>query len=162
MTAIIALISSGSLKTYLELAAAAMLLAVVAWYPHHEREVGKQQLLAQQAAVNAATAVHNQEVEDRAKVLADQSVSQFKATLAAPPAADAPHVRMCQPAANAKLVQNDASAGPVDHAAVPGTAMVEGRDIGPPTDQKFQQLDSQVKALQGYISACQQAGICKQ
>lgn len=150
-------------KAVVEVVAALALAAVVAWFPRHEREIGRQQQVAVQAQLAAAQVVKNQEVQDRAKELTDQAVAQYKATLAAGPSSSAPHVRVCVPAASSAVVPAAAGAGPVDHGTAAGPAVVAqpGADIGPATDKRFADEDAQIEALQSYVRACQDAGICR-
>jgi hypothetical protein len=166
----LALLKLVPLKDWIYLGAILVLLTAFGWYTLHERQIGARNIeAADQRVVNAAL-IHNQEVETRAKTLTDAAVAQYKATLAAPPADDAPHL-LCDTTPDRGPVPQDASARGRDHgsAAVPvsrapdhESSVEHAIDLGPALDKLHQDADAQVTALQTYIRACQAAGICAQ
>ena len=145
------------------------------WYTGHERAVEHAKDLQKDAALAYAQVAHNEEVEARAKQLTDAAASTYRTELAAPPAADAPHVwvRECAaPAANS--VPADAGSRRHTAAAPDGPAAVasgpsddavvfadSGRDIGAAVDKMFADDDAEITALQAYVKACVAAGICE-
>lgn len=152
------------LKLWMYAALLAGVMCTFTWYTYHERGIQHTKDLAADAALANAQIVNNQKVEALAQVKANTAIDAYKAALAAAPAPDAPHVRLCPRAAAASPVPanggpgpvadekaNDASAGPSDN----------GTDIGPPLDKLHEDGDAWVIALQAYVQACVDAGICK-
>ncbi len=154
------------LRIWLSIAAVAVIGAALVGLVLHERHVGADKVTAADARVAAAQTIHNIEVETRAKVLADQAVAKLKTSLAAPPAADAPHL-VCRTAPSARAMRADGVARPAADAAafVPAEMASVGEpdpiDFGPEIDKLFSDADATVTALQSYIQACIDQGFCK-
>ena len=165
MAAILLLLKRVPLKDWLYGGAIIALLLAFGWYTAHERGIGADQVKAADARASAAQIIHNREVEDRAKKIADAAVAQYIATLTRPPAADAPHVLVCKRPVATGTVPADAGHSADSHGAadvpVSGSSDPQPVDIGPPIDKKFEDADALVKALQSYVQACVDAKICK-
>lgn len=170
LTIVLTALKAIPVKDWLYGSAIAALLGGGAYLIHHERTIGAQRVQAADQKAAQAQEVHNAEIESRAKALVSGSALAYKAALSSPPASDAPTVLVCsQPATASDTVPGNASSRPLRHGepAVPepmapvGEQTVEHAvDIGPETDQRFHTADAQVTALQAYIRACQEAGIC--
>lgn len=134
-------------------------------FVHHERNVGATKVITADAAAVAKQAAHNTEIETHAQQTVTQISETYAKAVAAPPAADAPHLWVRQPSSSCPAGANASPAraadgGPVVSAAVP-SAGEDAIDFGPPLDKSFQDADAQVTGLQDYIKACQTAGLCK-
>jgi hypothetical protein len=163
----LALLKLIPLKDWVYCGLIAALLAGFTWYTFHERAVGQAHIKAADRRVQQAALIHNQEVETRAKTLTDAAVAAYKATVAAPAAADAPHLLCVAPGPD--HVPAHAGDRPRAHAAVDvsdtrpadhESSVEHAVDIGPVLDKLHEDADAEVKALQAYVSACQAAGIC--
>ena len=154
------------LKTWLYAGALAVLLGAFGWYTVHERSVQHEKDIAADKRVVDAQTIHNTEVETRAKVLTEQAVAKLKASLAAPPAADAPHL-VCRTPARAGAVRADggarpaADAAPVISAEVASIGNPDPVDFGPEIDKLFSDADATIVALQAYIQTCIDQKLCK-
>lgn len=167
----LALLQLMPLKDWIYCGLLAGVLGAFGWYTYHERQVGEATIEAADQRAAAAQLVHNQEIETRAKTLTDAAVAAYKATVAAPPAGDAPHLVCVSPAPDRGPVPAHAGASGGAHgaAAVSGdrppdheSSVERAVDIGPALDKLHQDADAQVTALQAYIRACQAARICSQ
>ncbi len=137
------------------------------WYTLHiEAKTRAADTAADQHVVDAKK-IHNAEVEARAKTLTDAAVEKFKATLAAPPPAGAPHL-LCRNPPRSDTGRTDGGAGPAAHADAghpeAGRADPESAaefDVGPALTKLHADADAWVTALQAYIKSCIDARICK-
>lgn len=138
----------------------AALLVGFGVFVHHERSIGEQKIETADAVLAAKQIELNTEKETHAQDVINTATNVYKNTLAAAPAADAPHVFVCDRATGGSAVRPDASAG---SSADAGTHVPEESsvDIGPGLDTVGRDADAQVIALQTYIRACQAAGACK-
>jgi hypothetical protein len=145
------------------------LLIAFGVYTHHERQVGRDQIEAANDKVARAQEIHNDEVEFAAKAHTDAALAIYRSTLASSPSVDAPHVWVRDYEGGACSVRGDAASGPVaDGGAIVSTAgtpdhestVEHARDIGPSLDKLLEDADAQVVALQEYIHACQDEGVC--
>lgn len=132
---------------------------------HHERAVGAAAVQAADQRAHDARIAHNTEVETRAKTLADAQVAAYKATLAAPPPADAPRLRCRAVESAARLPANVGSGPALDAGTNSGTAGAQDSgpvfDPGPDLTKLLRDADAHIRALQQYISDCQQEGVCR-
>lgn len=165
----LALINLIPLKDWLYTGIIVAMLIVLGVFTSHERNVGREQIEAADAKVAQAQSIHNTEVEARAKAITQADAIVYHHVLAAPPAVDAPHVWLHDDSSCASPVPANVSAGPaIDAKAdVPTTGasgdestVEHARDIGPSLDKLLQDADSEVTALQEYILACQDEGVC--
>lgn len=137
-------------------------------FVHHERAVGAAAIKASDAKAVAAQTQLNKEIESHAQTTVAQIAKSFSDVVSKPPAADAPHLRVCQPSGAVPSsahagTASSADAAPVVPAAVPGSGEQPADDyvdFGPPLDKLYEDADAQVTGLQDYIKACQAAGIC--
>lgn len=137
-------------------------------FVHHERNVGATSVITADAAAVAKQVAHNTEIETHAQQTVTQISETYAKAVAAPPAADAPHLWVrnnslstCPAGTNAGT-PGSTDGGPVVSAAVPsaGESAPDAFDFGPPLDKSFETADAQIIGLQDYIKACQTAGIC--
>lgn len=153
------------IKDYIYCGIIVALLVGFGLFVHHERVIGADTVKAADAKVVATQVTHNQKVEANAQVTVAQIATTYADVVSAPPAADAPHLWLrdtpsCSaPAANASTPSS--TDGSADVPAVVSGTGESAYDFGPPLDRSFEDADAQVTGLQGYIKACQTAGICK-
>lgn len=148
--------------TYWRYIAAAALVVVFLFYRSCLISEGEDRVKAADEKAAAAQVIHNAEVQARAKVLAQVSVDEFKATRSAPPAPDAPHVRVCHNTPNPGPLPAHDSAGSssAGDAGLPSTG-AEDHDIGPALDALLRDADAEIRAWQGYYFACRDNGLCE-
>lgn len=148
--------------------AAVAVVAIVGFsiYTHHQREVGRQEIIAKDAQIVHAKEIKDAEVEARAVALTEARFAEYKKNTAQP-VAD-PHVlRVCQPSRRPVKGPQDAGPQSVDHAAgglpgaVAGGDALPGLDIGQATETILRDATEHVRVLQDYIRECQHAGVCK-
>lgn len=165
----LALLKLIPLKDWLYGALIVSLIIAFSAYTHHERVVGEQKIEAADAKAARAQDIHNIEVEARAKTLADTAAAIYKRELAAPPAPDAPHLWVRDDSSCASSVPSDANNRPgadaspdVSAARTPAdeSTVEHATDIGPSLDKLLGDADAEVTALQEYVKACQEAGLC--
>lgn len=149
-------------KLYAELAAALAICALIMWGIHHLREQGREEVRAADMRAEQAAIIHKSEVEALARARAGVIVNELQASLVAPPPDDALTVRVCRPTDSPDNdMSTNAVTGQTAHEETGLSAGVAGHDIGPSTEQLLVRANAQVKALQSYIAACQEAGICE-
>jgi hypothetical protein len=93
------------------------LLAGFGWYTYHERSVEHAKDVAHAAALVQAQKVNNEQVESRAKDLAQDTIDAYKQTLAAAP--QHPDAGVVCIAAARRAVPGAGSAGPAPTATEP-------------------------------------------
>jgi hypothetical protein len=153
-------------RTYLEIAAALIVLGAFWWWSAHEKAMGEQRVKEKDAQIVAARIVHNREVESRAQIIAAEQVGELKTKLAQAPAADAPKLvcaRVRSDTRSTDAVRKDAGPGPGLDAAAEQPGLVSrpsaSYDFGPEIDKRFADDDALIKALQERIAA--EAGVCR-
>lgn len=149
-------------KLYAEIAAVIGFAILVAWFTHKQREVGRQQVQAANAVAEQNAIINKVELEALARMRAGVIVNELQASRVAPAPSDALSVRVCKPGTGlpSNVRTDGGSRGPSDGEAGLSSGVAEGRDIGPETEQILARANAQVKALQDYIRACQEAGAC--
>lgn len=154
------------LKEYLYGALLVFMLAAVAWFAYHERTVQAAKDHAAQAAADAKETIHvNKVTADATATIQDLQV-RFATTLAAPPP-NPVVVRLCpRPAVTVSAgpqAQGPGSSGDDSRGPGPGVARPseQGPDIGAPTEVILNRLKGKLDFLQGYVRACQVAGVCE-
>lgn len=151
-------------RIYAEIAVAVIAISAFVWYRHSLIEQGVKQQQGSDAKLVAAKIIHNTEVETRAKTLADARVADFKATLQAPPAADAPHLSCVSNNSRPRSMSKDARSRPSPDATPQQPAVVEAVpqgswDIGPDIDKRFHDDDALIAVLQDRIAL--EVGVCR-
>lgn len=153
------------IKAYLYGALLVGLLGVVAWFAHHERTIQADKDHAAQAAADAKEIAHVNKVTADATATVQDLQVRLATTLAAPPP-NPVVVRLCQrPAVSVPAGTSDQGAGPGSNgtggpsAGVAGSSE-QGPDIGPGTEVILNRLKGKLDYLQGYVRACQSAGVC--
>lgn len=140
----------------------ALIIGGLGTFAIHERAAQHKKDVAVQVEATQKQAVKVKEVETHAKSEVQNDMEEYHKAVAAHPASDAPHIVCARPG---KQLLADAGAGPVGppKPAVPtaGTKDSGQFDPGPALDKLHQNADAQVKALQAYIKACQEAKICR-
>lgn len=139
-----------SLKTYIDIAAAIIVVLFVAWVFRQ----GEKRIESADAAVVAAQVVHNAEVNERAQSAIQAAEEHYRALYANPPIAPV-HVSVCNAPGPGPLSGPAADTSGSDAAANVPAAVGSARDIGPDTDHLFDQADAQIEALQAIIRAQQ-------
>ena len=136
------------------------------WYTLHiEAKTHAADVAADQRVVDARK-IHDAEVTARAQTLTDKALAAYRATVAAPPAADAPHL-VCRHAPGGGAVRADDGGAKGSNGAVDdqgGRQEDHGGpeyDPGPPLDKLHEDADAKIKLLQDYVNACIAAGRCK-
>jgi hypothetical protein len=162
MAALLSSIFPASLK---EGVYAALLLAAIGgftWYTVHERNIGALAVQRQDQRAADAQAAHNTKVETNAQNANVATVAAFTTVISAPPAADAPHLILCDPPTpRGDAVPADAHSLLAAEAAKLPTAIPQARDIGPADDKLHQDADAEIAALQAVLRTCIAQGICK-
>lgn len=157
-------------RLYLEAGAALVLAIAFFWYRSHLIDVGESRVKAKDAEVVLAQTIHKVEVEARAKAIAEEQAKTYKATVASPPAADAPHLSVCHTTPSGGAVRpnaisrSDPHGAPEEPALVPGfntgtLGSIRYWDAGPEIDQRFRDDDALILALQQRIAA--EIGVCR-
>jgi hypothetical protein len=154
------------LRTYLELAAGAVLIVGFLVFASHEREVGREQVMAADAKVVALQAQLNEQKDKDAQAIVDASTAVFK-NMSSQPVPAPKLVRLCVDSLSGgpSGANGGAISKPDDAAALqvtverPGAST--GFDIRPITEHLLDTADSQITALQSYINACIKEGFCK-
>lgn len=145
-----------SLKTYIDIAAGLIVVAFLAWVFHE----GEKRIESADAAAVAAQVVHNAEVNQQAQSAIQAAQEHYRALYAAPPIAPV-HVSVCDTIPSAPVPSSavaGGSPGPAGSNGAPSVSPAVGsaRDIGPSTDQLFDEADAQITALQAIVRAQQQ------
>lgn len=154
------------LKEYFYLGVVLAVLAAVVWFGHYERTIEANKLHAAQAAADAKETAHVNQVTDHATATIQDLQVRFAATLATPPV-NPVVVRLCQhPTVNVGTGPQTQGAGSAGNATGgPGAGVAglseEGPDIGPGTELILNRLKGKLDYLQGYVHACQTAGVCE-
>ncbi len=151
-------------RLYLELAAIAAVLGFGAWFIHHERQIGANRVITAQEKAASKQKAEDQKLIDAATRELGDLRAQLASKLAAPPPADALHVRVCpNPRQTTAPAEVSRSSPGSDAASVPASAVAAadpGRDIGPGTEAILAAGDARIEYLQGYIRECQAKGFC--
>lgn len=145
-----------SLKTYADIAFSLLIVAFLAWVFHE----GEKRIENADAKVAAAQVIHVAEVNQQAQSAIQAAEEKYRALYTSPPVAPV-HVSVCNsPRASAMsstavVGPSPRSAGSDDFSVVP-PAVGQPRDIGPDTDQLFDQADAQIEVLQAIVLAQQE------
>ncbi len=136
-------------------------LGATIWAVHHERGIGKQQVLQAQAVEKQKREREVAKVESNAKANIDGLQTQLDAALAAPPTPGVV-VRMClgSPGTIATVRGDAAAAVPSNAAGGPSQGMGSA-DIAPATEAILARDKAVIDTLQGYVRECQRIGACK-
>jgi hypothetical protein len=155
------------IKEYLHIACLVAALGFIAWLSHHERAAEADKIYAARAAADlkALTRI-NKVTADATATIQDLQV-RLAATLAAPPPSPVV-VRLRQRSRPIQVApwaeaQGPGSSGNDTGGPGPGVAgpSQEGPDIGPGTELILNRVGAKLKFLQGYVKACQDAGVCE-
>lgn len=130
-------------------------------FVHHERTVGKNEVLAVQHRETAKREQQVAQVEQNASKKIGQLQTQLSLDLAAPPHPNVV-VRMCvgSPGTIATVRGDAVPAVQSDAAGGPGAGM-GGTDIAPATEAILARDKAVIDTLQGYVRECQRIGACK-
>lgn len=163
MGALFALIPS-NWKFGLEAAAALVVAGYISWFLHHERQIGRDEVIAAQAKVVEAQKVTNAKIESLAQTRIDAALAVYRSHMDAP-VVNPVHVSVCHNPGS-RPVSAHASAGSTANAGADVSEAVgpvhADTDIGPYTDNLLDAAEDQIVYLQAYIRACQEKGICRQ
>lgn len=153
------------IQAYAYAALAGALLAVTAWFGYHERHVEATEIHAAQAAADAKAQVQITKVQADATASIQDLQVRLASSLAAPPL-NPLVVRLCAAPSKFILARPEAP-GPFavgDDAGRPSAGVAgagdPGPDIGPATEVMLSRLGAKLAYLQGYVAACQTAGVC--
>lgn len=147
------------IKDYIYGAFILILLMGFGWYTIHERNIGKQEIRAADQRAVIAQNIHDSEVIKRASIIAKAGISKYKATLASPPSTNVPNNWVCDKPSGTKGMPTIRPPGSPDNVPPEESTVVRG-PIPPEIDKRFGDDDGKVRALQAYITACQEAGRC--
>lgn len=136
------------------------LIGAFAYYTHHERAVGAQQIVAADTRAAQKQAAAVAKVESSAKVEVQNATQAYAAAISAAHV-PAPHIVCYGPSAGSRSVPGHASTSGSSNggASVPEESSVPF-DPAPGILDNDKQADAQVTLLQSYIRACQAAGVC--
>lgn len=153
-------------EVYLWAAVAVVAIVGFSIYTHHQREVGRQEIVAKDAQIVHAKEIKDAEVEARAAALTEARFAEYKKNTAQP-VVD-PHIlRVCEPSRRPVKRPQDAAPQSGDHGTsglpgdVAGEDALPGRDIGQATETILRDATERVRVLQDYIRECQRTGVCK-
>lgn len=149
-----------SLKQYVDIAAALVVVGFLVWLSLHFYHKGEDAVRAADAKVIEAQRIHNEEVNRIVAVRLDDAVAVYRKQVAGPPLAPV-HVSVCHASGSSPVVTDEPAPARGDGAADVSTALGQVRDIGPATDQLLEQADAQITLLQAYIQTCVDKGICR-
>lgn len=136
------------------------ILAIFGWYTYHERTIGEQTIEAKNKAISDATVVHNKEVTDLATTQISKALEDYKASKSAP-TLPAPSL-VCHTISSSTAVSKSSSTPKGSN----GSTNLPEESEGPPFNPSpgilanDRDADAQVKLLQDYVVACQNAGLC--
>jgi hypothetical protein len=157
---------SFSIRTYAEIFGAAAILVGFLWFTHHERDIGRQEVLAADAKVVQLQEQLNAQKDLDAQALVNTATAVFQNTLNQRVPAPKP-VRLCLDALSGGAAGTDggATGGPDDLTDVQVTVerigASTGFDVGTLTEHYLDEADGQIIALQAYVATCQKEGFCK-
>lgn len=155
-----------SLRTYAEIFGSIAIVLGFLWFVHHERDIGRQEIMAKDAQVVALTNQLNAQKDADAQAIVDAATAVFN-NMSHQPVPPARIVRLCsQPLSGGATGSNGgAAAKPDDSAGLQVTVERPGSEVGfdirPITEHILDTASAEVKALQAYIGACQKEGFCR-
>lgn len=148
-----------TIAQYLSLAKAVGIAFAVAFVFGYGVHLGEKIVKGEDARAVVAQQTKEAKAIADATIPLNQQISVLKSQLAAAPAPDAPHIRLCIPTGTTHVpAVHSAGSSPPGPANQP--AVVQGPDIGPVLDKRFADDDSRVRALQTYVTACIASGRC--
>jgi hypothetical protein len=147
-----------NVRLIIEIVIGVFLLVLFLWYRHSLITEGENIVKEKDKQIMAASIVHKQEVETKANEIASTQIEEYKKTVAAPPADDAPHFYQCLPNKPVRQasVREVTGGGSIDNAAKEQPTVVSQssettRDYGPDIDTRFRDDDALIKVLQDRV-----------
>lgn len=134
-------------RDYLYAALAVVLVAVGAWFVHHERAIGAARVEVADAKLARAEALHNADAQALAAMKTVAIGDVYESTIHSDPV-DPPHV-VCVAPRGSQLPEAAGHSGS-DHGA-PAERAEDPVDIGPPLTAVGRDADAQIKALQEQV-----------
>lgn len=156
------------IKEYVDIGIFLAILIAVGLFAHHEREVEKTELQAAQLVADQKEAAHVAQVNANAAATVDALQTQLSTALANHPK-PAVTVRMCvKPAiaVGAGTVGQgpgltlDGTGGPSSGVGSGDQGITDSTDTAPLTESILTRDKALIDYLQGYVRACQIAGVC--